>query len=59
MIRASGSKLLQVLQDIYATAGLPTIQGLIYIWAFWAAAQGPVNIKGPQPQLKTMDNIAN
>ncbi|KAJ8974142.1 hypothetical protein NQ317_007317 [Molorchus minor] len=25
--------------------------------AFWAAAQGPVDIKGPQPPLRTMDNI--
>ena len=24
-------------------------QGRIYIWDFWAAAQGLVNIKGPQP----------
>ena len=35
------------------------LQRRIYIWAFWAAAQGPGDIKGPQPPLKTMDNIVN
>ena len=28
-------------KDIYS-------QGRIYIWVFWAAVQGPVDIKGPQ-----------